>query len=546
MLRLFIVSAVLIFSTTVLAVDDPTRQPSQTFHISGTVVNAVSGQVVSRIQVSIGPAVKASASQVITTADDGRFEFDNLVPGKYWLQAEGRGFSPQRLDQHEEFSTAIAVGPGLSSDGLSFRLAPDASIIGTITDEQNEAVADARVMLFRTGVQGGAAFTRIRAQAQTDDQGHYHLSHVPSGKYFIAVSGSPWYAENRPRSGGRAFVSGDAAGTDSDEEASSQLDVTYPLTFYSGVTDPAAATALTVNHGDRLVVDLTLAAVQCVHLRLTDSAVQPGQSLNATLRENIFGTSLPIPATLNAAGPGDLEISGLAPGQYSLQLQTFGNNVVSREQQIDVSDNSEIMFANNAMSPSIKGMVQSEDGRPLPGNLNVMLLSRAEQSLSAQTTAKGEFEMTPQTTRPGKYQVTIFGIPDTFIKSVSATGASLIGRECNVAGNSSVYLKIIVGQGAGRIDGTVLRDGKPFAGAMIVLVPQDIQHNSILVRRDQSDSDGTFSLYSVLPGSYAVVAIQNGWDLQWLNPDVLSPYVKAGTAVNVASRGRYDIKVNVQ
>jgi hypothetical protein len=81
---------------------------------------------------------------------------------------------------------------------------------------------------------------------------------------------------------------------------------------------------------------------------------------------------------------------------------------------------------------------------------------------------------------------------------------------------------------------------------MIVLVPQDIQHNSILVRRDQSDSDGTFSLYNVLPGSYIVVAIQDGWNLPWLNPDVLHPYLKTGTTVNVSPRRRYDIKVDVR
>jgi hypothetical protein len=105
---------------------------------------------------------------------------------------------------------------------------------------------------------------------------------------------------------------------------------------------------------------------------------------------------------------------------------------------------------------------------------------------------------------------------------------------------------MIVSQGTARIDGTALRDNKPFAGAMIVLVPQDIEHSSLLVRRDQSDSDGTFSLYDVLPGSYTVVAIQNGWDLQWLNPEVLRPYLKTGTAVTVAPRGRCDIKVSVQ
>ena len=32
-----------------------------------------------------------------------------------------------------------------------------------------------------------------------------------------------------------------------------------------------------------------------------------------------------------------------------------------------------------------------------------------------------------------------------------------------------------------------------------------------LIRRDQSDSDGSFALRDVVPGQYTVVAIQDGW-----------------------------------
>jgi hypothetical protein len=208
-------------------------------------------------------------------------------------------------------------------------------------------------------------------------------------------------------------------------------------------------------------------------------------------------------------------------------------------------------MAESSGSPSITGTVQFDNGQPPPRQAAVMLMARFQQNLAAQTSAGGEFEITPDRARIGKYSVGVFGIPGAFVKSVSATGARVTGRELEVSGNAPIRLKIVLAQGVGRVDGTALRDGKPFAGAMIVLVPPDIQHNLILVRRDQSDSDGTFSLYNVVPGSYTVLAIQNGWDLQWLSPDVLQPYLKAGTTVNVTARGkydpgRYDIKVIVQ
>jgi len=54
-----------------------------------------------------------------------------------------------------------------------------------------------------------------------------------------------------------------------------------------------------------------------------------------------------------------------------------------------------------------------------------------------------------------------------------------------------------------------------------------------LFRRDQSDQDGSFSLRSVIPGFYTIVAIENGWDLDWSRPGVIAQYAKHGQAVAV-------------
>ncbi len=93
--------------------------------------------------------------------------------------------------------------------------------------------------------------------------------------------------------------------------------------------------------------------------------------------------------------------------------------------------------------------------------------------------------------------------------------------------------------------GVALRNGKPFAGAMIVLVPADPVHNQILFRRDQSDSDGTFTL-SVVPGKYTLLALENGWELEWSDPAVLKPYMALGESVVVEPRGKYEVKIGVQ
>jgi hypothetical protein len=68
---------------------------------------------------------------------------------------------------------------------------------------------------------------------------------------------------------------------------------------------------------------------------------------------------------------------------------------------------------------------------------------------------------------------------------------------------------------------------------MVVLVPKNMAAWPALIRRDQSDSDGSFSLRDVIPGSYTVVAIEDGWNLDWARPEVIGRYLRSGIAVTV-------------
>lgn len=64
--------------------------------------------------------------------------------------------------------------------------------------------------------------------------------------------------------------------------------------------------------------------------------------------------------------------------------------------------------------------------------------------------------------------------------------------------------------------------------------------------RDQSDSDGTFTLPEVVPGQYTLLALVNGWDLDWAEPGVLQPYLAKGQAVTVRPNGKLNLTVNAQ
>ena len=122
----------------------------------------------------------------------------------------------------------------------------------------------------------------------------------------------------------------------------------------------------------------------------------------------------------------------------------------------------------------------------------------------------------------------------------------MVGQQVEIGGSGAVRLTVTISRHLGRVDGVALRDGKPMAGAMIVLAPKDAEKNDGLIRSDQSDSDGTFSLRGVVPGRYTLLALAKGWELEWLNPEVLKPFLKAAEVVEVGADGKYQVKVKVQ
>ena len=81
------------------------------------------------------------------------------------------------------------------------------------------------------------------------------------------------------------------------------------------------------------------------------------------------------------------------------------------------------------------------------------------------------------------------------------------------------------------------------AGAMVVLIPKHPEVNRELFRRDQSDLDGSFSLRQVIPGTYTVIVITNGWELHWSKPAVISRYTGHGQTIVVPGRAGHPIQL---
>jgi len=534
-------------------------QSNQLFRIAGVVVNAVSGEPLARASVQIGHSQTQAQLQTVVTGKDGRFVFEGLTRGKYWLAAQRRGYPRQSFEQHGNFFTAIAVGPNLDTENLAFRIRPHASISGTILDESGDPVRNAIVMLFRSGVESGRRGIVMRNQSNTDDRGVYHFGNLNEGTYYVAVTARPWYAQSRgllatAMTRNAKSEPGAAGSAEPARKLNPALDVAYPITYYSGATDSSEATPIVVKMGERATADFTLLPVPAVHLIVKVPDDRPNGMSNSQIPDNlmlsqrVFGTyQTNVFAEEARIGNGEVEISGIPPGRFDMKLQTFGKRPSTREQEVDVAGDAALEAPKRDSSPVLINGIVTLEGHALPRPAFIRLWRRGSgDPLSAQVAKSGEFEIRQDHVTPGKYEVAVFGISGAAIRSVTAAGSQVQGQSVEIASGGAIRLKIDLAQGLGEISGTAIRGDKTVSGAMIVLVPQDYENNTTLIRRDQSDSDGTFTLRSVLPGKYTVLALENAWDLEWLNPSVLSPYMSAGTAVTVAPHGKYEIKVSAQ
>ena len=94
-----------------------------------------------------------------------------------------------------------------------------------------------------------------------------------------------------------------------------------------------------------------------------------------------------------------------------------------------------------------------------------------------------------------------------------------------------------------QVDGVAMRGGQPASGMMVLLAPDD---NPVLFRRDQSDSDGTFTLGEVVPGHYRLLAVERGWEVEWANRDVLNAFLKKSVPIEVRANDKLTRTVEVQ
>jgi len=542
---------------------------SGTAVISGTVVNAISGQPVRRAIVTTS-ASEGGLRVIAVTGDDGRFAVRDLPAGHYYLGVSRYGFVGAAYGSTKPGrpGTTIPIAAGEKKSDISLRLTPTGAITGTVVDQSGDPVAGARVIVLhygfgyqtgeRTLMQTGVPFGTV-----TDDRGIYRASGLPPDDYYVAVAAdSTRGAEMREVTSAEVSWAAkvlQSKGASSDSPAPPLgRTVDYAPVYYPGGFTSATATAIHLKAAEEQTgIDVVLDRVATARLTGTvvapDGVLPPGLQVNVVANDTVSG--LPF-AGLNTARldkDGVFTSAGLLPGDYTVVVRAAGagrggSSVPAAalfglaDVSINGGDAAVTVTLENGATVAGRLVFDGQIAKP-PSDL-----SRLRVSLTASRSARtpslgvaatsvgssGDFAFVGVT--PGRYAL-FTSAPGWVLKSAIVNGHDVLDQPLEVGTAGVTGMTVTFTDQHTEISGSFLdTNGRPAPEYFIIAFPADKALWWPESRRIQSQrpaADGHFSIKDLPAGEYLLAAVTDVEPMEWLDPNFLSQLVPAATKLTL-------------
>jgi protocatechuate 3,4-dioxygenase beta subunit len=517
---------------------NPQDQPPEKCAISGTVVDALTGQPLGKVDVWVDTNGKQESKPVATgvTGAKGDFTIAGLDPGRYFLGGSRNGYLDAyygaRRPGHGS-RIAISLDAGQQVKDVALKLFPYSVVAGTVHDTDGEPLSGVTVSMWTVEfAPGGRTFSQA-AERDTDDMGQFRIADLEPGKYYV-----------------RAEFEKLGVPVDS---------------FLPGVQDPDAATMVEVGLGAR-VTGLDIAVPRPRAFRVTVRIAAPAGFKTACWlssgRDEYTGyadyASL-VRGLRPAKGPhGEFVFEKVPAGSYTVRasarppadcpkgLGCYGGDTVSysASPRLDVTDRDIDDFRLNLTAGATINAHYTVEGDIKTASTSAALLFRdagvakflEDQSLSTRLA-------------PGQYVVEFTGIPSgLYLKSMRSGSADVLREGLTVSGGGAIPLEIVLSDGVGALVGAVLdSEEKPVPGATLVLVPEAaLRKRSDRFYSATTDQYGRYHLEDLAPGDYKAVALDDVKPHSWLDPDLLRPLESAADAVTVQPKGHDTLNLHIR
>jgi hypothetical protein len=509
------------------------------YQLSGTVVNSVTGEPVRRA------LVDAHDQQVLTDAE-GKFEVGPFPKGEFSISVRKPGFFSESEATNEPHRLVMArIGPDITP--LTVKLVPEAVISGRV-EVDGEPAEDLPVHAMAQRIHDGRKVWVQQGGGNTNADGAFRIANLLPGTYYVSV-GPHW---TRPEFGSSRYEKG------------------FAEVFYDSAEDLETATPIILSAGQRSEVDLSIKSPRLFHISGTVS-VPTGMRANLEML-NRAGVASTLPTNYNPAG-GEFQTAA-PPGNYMLQAQTYssGNPPMTATVPLDV--HSDISGIHLVLMPAItipvyvrKENVAPEQMKENSGTYvfsgitdgrtgkqySIVSHDGSMVSVSLQSkdtfSQRGNFNSSyrmigdiPQleiaNVDAGRYSVS-FDIAggNWYVRSAQCGSVDLLREDLVISpGVQPPPIEVVVRNDSARITGKVAGD-MPSAVYTLLLVPDDAPFRA---RRMMVFPQGQFN-FVVAPGDYSVLALDHAGNLEYTNPEVLSPYLVRAQHISVHANEKVEV-----
>jgi hypothetical protein len=532
------------------AQDNPS---SAGYAVRGTVLDAVSGQPLSRTLVALGQ----DFAQL--TDGNGGFSFDNVPPGSYMVSVRKPGYRSigqiagtvlrgrSGVPARPVPSRPIQVGPDLQP--LNFRLTPLSVISGHVTLSTSDPADGIQVMAYTRHLQNGRERWTVAGSARTRSDGSFRIDELAPGSYMIYTA--PSLEGDRP-SNDRGPVWG------------------YPAVYYPGVTDPSAAGILFLKPGQQADAEISLGRQQFFPVTAVVRSSNPDQPGSYQILDS-GGRPTRLIASYDRRD--QLVHASVPSGSWSLEAHGYGREMLWGRTDFQVAG-APVSFAISLLPiPRIpvnirRDFTATTDGsqplvsvfQPSGPGINLFLVSADDFSMSSYGGGLNSVEGSNgqqwelRTQEPGRYWVHAEPFPPTYISSISSGGVDLAANPLIIVpGSTPAPIDVTLRNDGGAITGDIAGVSTTSSGGFspsdqgprvwiyaIPLFPSPANIPTGFVR-----PDGQFTISSLAPGSYRVVACDTPQEIDFHSPDGLAAWAGKGETVSVDAGGSAHVELSV-
>ncbi|MBI4266211.1 MAG: carboxypeptidase regulatory-like domain-containing protein [Acidobacteria bacterium] len=488
--------------------------------IRGHVVDGQTGRALRRVRITLTAPELGREGLSTSTDTDGFYELTELPAGWFTLTAQRSGYLQLRYGQRRplEQGKPVELGEGQVLENADFALPRMGVISGRVTDELGEPIANVWVSAQRFIYRDNRR--RLMPDGpivMTDDDGEYRIAGLVPGTYLVnARTLEKWTVNER----GREETTG------------------YAPTFFPGLTDANLASRVTVTTGQVVAgIDVSLVPGRAATIAGTavDSRGQPASTV--VLVHELMGTAgglVGIAGRGTVAPDGRFEISGVPPGEYTLQAAGSQESVA-----LPIAVNG-VDIANVGLTASagwsLRGTVAIDSDAPAGLRRNQVTI--ASLSLAGRTPMRVPGGAVPRQVVNDDWTFSVTGVvgaarlrvtvPEGWaVKAVLHGDRDIADRPLDLmSGEELAGVQVVLTDRVATVTGQVVdQNGTAGPDGTVLLFPADSAkwyEGSRFIRATRPDQRGRYRIQGVLPGDYWLAALDYVEDGIWNDPEYLN------------------------